>query len=177
LPAGTPVVRGRTTKVQNTGGDSNVYEALCPTLVFETAFHDNLNDLTLIMATYFQRNVALGIFRGIRDYYFPRLRGRLLDDSKKPQPQPNMVVYVTTTNAAPASIDNIYHSSVTIGNGIFDINLDINKDFWLWVKVGKDYQALKPQQKVKLTQNDPFINQTEVTVPEPKKFTIIKEKE
>jgi hypothetical protein len=171
LPAGTPVVRGRNTHVRNTGGPSNVFEAVCPTIVFETAFHDNLNDLTRIMSEYFQRNIALGAFRGIRDYYFPRLKGELQDITRTVQP--NKVVYVTTTNVNPASIADIYHSSVTDGNGIFNINLDRNTDFWLWVEVNGTFQALNPQQ-VNLSENDPPVNLSGhvVSVPNPKVFAM-----
>jgi hypothetical protein len=149
----------RTTRVRDFGARSNVYEALCPTVIIETAYHDNRNDLARIMDANFQRSMALGVFRGVRDYYFPRLRGRLLDSSNTPQS--NMVVYFTKpavpVSTAPRSLADIDSSTVTDTQGHFTINLERNTDYLLWVNVGGTYQALNPS-LVNLAQNDPPIN-------------------
>lgn len=149
----------RITRVRNYGALSNVYDAFCPTVVIECAYHDNISDLALIQVVDFQRYVARGAFQGIYDYYFPRLRGRLFDSAGTTH-QPNVVIYITKpdppSSTAPTSLAEIYSSTITDGQGCFSFNLEINANYMFWIYDGSAYQPLDPLYKT-LTENEPQI--------------------
>jgi hypothetical protein len=148
-------------------GGSNVFHALCPALTIETAYHTTGKDLKLILDEDFQSNVALGIFRGIRDYYYPRLRGVL--ESSGDKAQGSEVIYITkaitdeNTNEkkceAPKDLSGIVNSTVTDKDGKFFVNLENGVKYCFWIKKGEAFLPLNPNEKVL------FRNEPKITVP------------